>query len=271
MAERAGALGESARSTSARGWRSDPIEVLLVEDDDGDAYLVGELLDEARDRLRLTRVRAIAEARVAVVNADCVLLDLQLPDAEALEGLRRMRGLAGETPVVVLTGLADEAMGEAAITAGAQDYLIKGEVDARSLIRTIHFAVHRRRAELMETALLEERLHALENARLERGLLPRPVLAEDSAITVTSRYQPGGARMLLGGDFYDVVADDRGTVRLVVGDVSGHGPDQAALGVELRMAWRAPVMAGLADPDVLDVMDRVLVNERHDIDLFATV
>jgi serine phosphatase RsbU (regulator of sigma subunit) len=60
-------------------------------------------------------------------------------------------------------------------------------------------------------------------------------------------------------------------VHSIVGDVAGHGPDQAAVGVALRIAWRALVLAGRPDDEVISVLDRVLVHERHDPDLLATV
>ena len=83
-------------------------------------------------------------------------------------------------------------------------------------------------------------------------------------------YRPGSDRALLGGDFYDVVQTSSG-VHLLIGDVSGHGPDEAALGVALRIAWRALILAGLTTPDVLRGVERVLLAERNDNESFATV
>jgi serine phosphatase RsbU (regulator of sigma subunit) len=272
--------GDVAATEAGGGWLpvsrgtagsvDDTIELLLVEDDDGDALLVRELLAEPSSSVEVSWVRTLADARPAATVADCVLLDLDLPDASGLDGLRRIRETAARVPVIVLTGHDDESVGEAAVAAGAQDYLIKGQVTDRLLIRTIRYAVQRRRAELMENALLEERLRVAENGRLERGLLPHPVLG-GADLRVTARYRAGGGRMLLGGDFYDVVTDPAGRIHAIVGDVAGHGPDQAAVGVALRIAWRALVLAGRPDDEVLAVLDRVLVHERYEPGLFATV
>ena len=79
--------------------------------------------------------------------------------------------------VCVLTGLDDEHLGTAAVAAGAQDYLVKGKVDGPLLVRAIRYAVERRRAETSMLRLREEQLVAAESARLERGLLPSPLLA----------------------------------------------------------------------------------------------
>jgi serine phosphatase RsbU (regulator of sigma subunit) len=77
--------------------------------------------------------------------------------------------------------------------------------------------------------------------------------------------------MQLGGDFYDAVQTDDGSIHLVVGDVSGHGADEAALGVSLRIAWRTLILAGMPPAHILPVLDKVLVSERHTPTLFTTV
>ena len=151
--------------------------VLLVEDDEGDAVLVEELLAEVGARFTLTRARTLAEAVVAAPAADCVLLDLGLPDASGLEGLRILRSRADLVAVLVLTGLNDEQRGVQAVAAGAQDYLVKGQVDGRLLVRAIQYAIGRRRIETAERALQEQQLHAEENARLEhaKAYVTKPV------------------------------------------------------------------------------------------------
>jgi serine phosphatase RsbU (regulator of sigma subunit) len=109
-----------------------------------------------------------------------------------------------------------------------------------------------------------------ESARLERGLLPQPLLEPGSTGPV-SFYRPGRHRALLGGDFYDVVEVRPGRMHLLVGDVCGHGVEEAALGVTLRVAWRALVLAGVPDDSVLPALEQVLVSERRSDELFATV
>lgn len=101
----------------------------------------------------------------------------------------------------------------------------------------IRYAVQRRRAEVIARELSEAQLLAAENVRLSRGLLPAPLIT-DPAVGHAAQYRPGGGRMLLGGDFYDVMQTPDGAVWAVIGDVCGHGPDEAALGVCLRIAWR---------------------------------
>jgi serine phosphatase RsbU (regulator of sigma subunit) len=170
----------------------------------------------------------------------------------------------------VLTGLDDEHLGNAAVAAGAQDYLVKGKVDGQVLIRAVRYAVERRRAEGSLMRLREEQLAAAESARLERGLLPSPLLA-GSPVRARNYYQAGRTRSLIGGDFFDAVLGPNGTVHAIIGDVCGHGPDEAALGALLRVSWRALVLAGVEEAQVLPKLQQVLVSERHDRSLFTTV
>lgn len=249
---------------------ADRMRVLLVEDDDGDALLVDELLLDAGAPFALMRARTLAEAGPLLAAAGCVLLDLELPDSRGLTGLRKLQELAPGLAVVVLTGLSDEHLGEEAVRTGAQDYLVKGSVDGFLLQRVVRYAVERCRAEEAQRQLAEARLYAAENSRLERGLLPSPVLS-DPRISVTARYQSGGQQLLLGGDFYDVVQAADGWVHTLVGDVCGRGPDEAALGVCLRVAWRTMVLAGRPVPEILSTVQQVLGHERQHDRLFVTL
>jgi serine phosphatase RsbU (regulator of sigma subunit) len=247
----------------------DHLQVLLVEDDDGDALLVEELLLEAVAPVTMFRARSLAEATPLPPGISCVLLDLGLPDARGLDAVRGLHEQLPGVAVVVLTGLADEHLGAAAVRAGAQDYLVKGQVDGLLLHRVIRYAVERRNQEETERQLQAARMVARENARLERGLLPSPVLT-DPRITVAARYRPGGGQSLLGGDLYDVVESADRWVHVLVGDVCGRGPDEAALGVCLRVAWRTMVLAGRPMEETLSAVEKVLECERQHDRMFTT-
>jgi serine phosphatase RsbU (regulator of sigma subunit) len=245
--------------------------VLLVEDDDGDALLVEDLLELAGAPVDLRRASRLGEALEGEARvADCVLLDLDLPDSTGLTGLLELRESVDAPAILVLTGLDDTLRGIEAVAAGAQDYLIKGKVDGDVLWRAIRYAVERRRAEQAQSQLQAARLHAQENARLERGLLPTP-LVRDPRLALAAHYRPGRRRALLGGDFYDAVEDRDGVVHAIIGDVCGHGPDEAALGVLLRIAWRTLVMAATPPETLLSTLQEVLVAERHATSVFTTL
>jgi len=249
---------------------AEQVRILLVEDDDGDALLIEELLHEAGGGVVLARARLLADARKLIPDAACVLLDLGLPDSQGLEGLRCLLLQEPDAAIVVLTGLADEYLGEEAVRAGAQDYLVKGDVTGKLLHRVIRYAMERRRWDEAQRQLHLARVSAQENARLERGLLPSPVL-DDARLSFSARYRVGGNQRLLGGDFYDVVQTPDGWVHTLIGDVCGRGPAEAALGVCLRVAWRALVLAGHPSADVLSAVQRVLQHEQQEEAMFATV
>ena len=256
--------------TAAAATGRDQVPVLLVEDDDGDALLVQELLREVGAPVVLLRARSLGQATTMVSQAACVLLDLGLPDSRGLQGLRQLLRVEPEAAIVVLTGEANEHLGEQAVRAGAQDYLVKGEVAGHMLHRVIRYAVERRRAEEAQRELRVAQVQAQENARLERGLLPSPLLA-DSRLSVSARCLAGGQQHLLGGDFYDVVEAADGWVHALIGDVCGRGPAEAALGVCLRVAWRTLVLAGRPADEILATLNQLLEHERQDDTMFATM
>ena len=247
------------------------VDVLLVEDDAGDALLVEEYLADSGLTTRLRWVRSLGDALDLVTEQlDCVLLDLHLPDGDGLEALHSILAVAPQAAVLVLTGLTDLDVAVQAVTAGAQDYLLKGQVDGQVLARAIRYSVQRKQAEQSARALHESQLRAAENTRLERGLLPVPMV-DDPRVSLVSRYRSGRQGALLGGDFYDAVQRPDGTLCAVVGDVSGHGPDEAALGVALRIAWRTLVLANVPDSQLLSLLEQVLVAERAGPEIFATL
>ncbi|MEV4471670.1 fused response regulator/phosphatase [Nonomuraea sp. NPDC049504] len=249
---------------------SETLTLLLIEDDDGDAFLVEELLKEAVAPPRIFRARSLSEARRKLTpEIQCVLVDLSLPDASRLEALEEVIALAPYTAVLVLTGLRDVHVGVTAVQAGAQDYLVKGDVDARLLARSIRYAMERKRADVAQLKLVQAELTAKENARLESALLPDPLLRTQEIEHVT-RYLPGSGGTL-AGDFFDTVQTPDGSVHLVIGDVCGHGPDEAALGVALRIAWRTLVLAGQTGDTLLRTLDALLRAERQAPEIFTTL
>src|SRR3712207_407299 len=126
------------------------LSVLLVEDDRADALLVEELIADAAVDIDFTWTPSIsaAEIELARTRPDCVLLDLNLPDADGIGALERISKGNPAIPIIVLTGLNDEHFGISAVASGAQDYLVKGRVDPETLRRSLLYAIERKRAEL---------------------------------------------------------------------------------------------------------------------------
>ena len=134
--------------------------LLLVEDNAGDARLLREMLNDAgahRAELKHAESMTEAERHLAEHVFDLVLLDLGLPDSEGLEAVRRARIVAPHVPLVVLTGRDDELLAARALQEGAQDYLIKGQLDTRGLLRALRYAIERK---TLEEALFAEKERA---------------------------------------------------------------------------------------------------------------
>src|SRR5687767_8511501 len=126
-----------------------PLRLLVVEDNPDDVELIRlKLLGVVGDGgFTIDAVSRLSEALRRTRSADVVLLDLGLPDASGLEAVTRLMGEAPELPVVVLTGNDDEEMGLRAVREGAQDFLIKDQVDGALLDRSLRYAIERKRAE----------------------------------------------------------------------------------------------------------------------------
>ncbi|MFC5170040.1 PP2C family protein-serine/threonine phosphatase [Streptomyces mutomycini] len=262
------------------------LTLLVIEDDPAGTFAVPDLSSTTGARVRVRTARNLTEAgRLLTDDVDCILLDLDLaaaslPAGARAEGetgltddlatLKHVLRIAPRHAVLALTAEDDAQRAAEAVRVGAQDYLFRGELDGRLLSRAIRYAVERKRADTAQHQLTESRLRAQENARLERGLLPTPLL-DGSDLAFAARYRPGRSRALLGGDFYDTVRTPDGTVHAMIGDVCGHGPDEAALGVELRIAWRALTLAGLCGDALLSTLQQVLEHERQSEEIFATL
>ncbi len=124
------------------------LQVLLIEDNPGDIRLIKEMLAEAATSdIGIESAESLSAGLDLFAKGmfDVVLLDLGLPDSQGLATLGRLYARIPDIPIVVLTGQGDEAIAIEAVKQGAQDYLVKGEVDEKLLVRSIHYAVERRR------------------------------------------------------------------------------------------------------------------------------
>lgn len=247
--------------------------VLLVEADENAAR---PLVDELRERLdpaHVVHARSVRDAlSVGVGGMDCIVLDLDSPEGHSgIDAVRYLRtGVSDYIPLVVLLGRDDEATGQAAVRFGAQGYLAKHAMEPGQLARLVRGVVRRQQIEMAEHELFLAQAQAREAVRLERGLSPQPLL-RDSSAWVASVYKTGRSRALLGGDFSDVVQLEDGRVRAVVGDVCGHGPDEAAVGVSLRAAWRALAHSGVGMVSAMHTLESIFEHERNLPGLFVTL
>jgi signal transduction histidine kinase len=195
------------------------IRTLAVEDNPADAMLLKHALNGIPDTNFITTyVERLADAmsRLAATSFDIVLLDLGLPDSAGPETLTRLRQFEPQVPVVVLTGLDDEAVGVRALQMGAQDYLIKGRFPASLLGRSVRYAIERKRAEERVMAQIRE-----------------------SAIV--------GERSRIAGEIHDILAQDFVGILLQIEaarDFSGSSPKDMAKCLDLA---EAVARSGLAE------------------------
>jgi signal transduction histidine kinase len=139
-------------------------KVLLVEDNPGDARLLREMFNEDSSLdvdLACVSFMSEAERLLAKRTVDIILLDLGLPDAQGLAAIRRARIAAPDIPLVVLTGMDDEALAGQSLQEGAQDYLIKGQIDTRGLLRALRYAGERKRLERLKDEFVSTVSHEL--------------------------------------------------------------------------------------------------------------
>lgn len=172
-----------------------PIEltILLIEDNPGDVRLIREMLAEARHvRFEVTGVDYLSEGLKQLKESaiDGVLLDLSLPDSQGLDTLTRVHAEAPDIPIIVLTGLDDEILGVEAVHQGAQDYLVKGQVDANLLTRTLRHATERKRIEVD----LDQRRRAL---HLVISSMPNLLLQLDEQDCLSALFAPAHFQQLL--------------------------------------------------------------------------
>ena len=175
-------------------------KLLLIEDNPGDARLLREMFKEqGAHNTEVTHVTSMsaAEKHLSTHAVDIILLDLGLPDADGLEAVRRAHAAAPRVPLVVLTVLDDESMAVRALQEGAQDYLIKGQIES-GLLRALRYAIERK---IMEEVLVKERTRSEEGwARLAAIHEATPDLVSISDVAGRLLYVNRGGRTMVGLD-----------------------------------------------------------------------
>lgn len=238
------------------------VRALLIEDNPGDARLIELMLAEAGgNSFEVRHVERLEDGlrELGSGTIDVVLSDLSVPDSHGLETFQRLHARAPHVPIIVLSGLNDTTVALSAVHQGAQDYLIKGEVDGQLLARSMRYAIERKR--------MSEQLHRYaaelreKNAQLESDFnmareiqqiflpdqyptFPHSVAPENSALKFSHRYISAEA---VGGDFFDIFAITDTAAGVFVCDVMGHGM-RAALITAIMRGLIEELMPVAADP-----------------------
>ncbi len=151
------------------------IRVLLVDDDEDDYFITKQLLidcDGTRFELQWINKYDIALATIPRADFDVYLIDYYLGDGNGLDLLRQVIEAGCDAPIIILTGLGDREVDLNAMHAGAADYLVKGQIDAPLLERSIRYAIERKRAQEERERLISELQDALTKIKTLSGLLP---------------------------------------------------------------------------------------------------
>lgn len=171
-------------------------KILLVEDNPGDARLLKEELSEVDDSFEIVHVVRLSEAieMLEEGNIGLILLDLSLPDSQGMEAYINMHAKAAHIPIVIVTGRQDEEMAVKAVGAGAQDYIVKGQIRGPALLRSIRYAIlrHATRAELesSKVTLITNSKDFWSSANFDSDLGVHRMRAEVFANAPISEYMP---------------------------------------------------------------------------------
>ena len=242
-----------SRESGAPSSEVGPIKVLLVEDNPGDVRLIQFMLAEAGGEFfQVETAERLSTGLNRLTQGDIglVLLDLYLPDSHGLNTFFEVQARATQIPIIVLSGLLDTTVAVQAVHEGAQDFLIKGQVDGQLLVRAMRYAIERKRM-AEQLARYAEELRS-KNAQLEGDFnmareiqeiflphqyptFPEWVSPEESALSFSHRYLPAAA---VGGDFFDIFAITGTTAGIFICDVMGHG---------MRAALVTAIMRGLLE------------------------
>ena len=258
--------GETPKHIAAVAAKGQPtaetVKVLLVEDDPDDARLIQMMVSAAGAGFfsieHVTRLNAGLK-RLDEGGIGVVLADLSLPDSRGLDTFSRLHARAPKTPIIVLSGLDDTTLAVQAVHDGAQDFLVKGQVDGQLLVRALRYAIERK-AMAEQLGRYADELRS-KNAQLEADFnmareiqeiflphqhptFPHSVAPEQSALRFSQRYLPAAA---VGGDFFNIFPITDTTGGIFICDVMGHGM-RAALVTAIMRGMVEELMPLAADP-----------------------
>ncbi|RJQ56741.1 MAG: response regulator [Nitrospiraceae bacterium] len=217
------------------------IKVLMIDDNPGDARLISEMLAETTPSSYLfAHSVTLADGVRALSGAsyDAVLLDIGLPDSSGLNSVTEIKRAAPRTPVVMLTGLDDEETAVSALKLGVQDYLVKGQIDSGLLVRSLRYAIERKRveAELQEKQHIVQRIaEATPNILYIFDIIERRLIYANSGLNLQLGHTPEGLRQMGASLLQNII----------------HTDDLPEVASSLRNGLR------LKDDDVMDVTLRV--------------
>ncbi|MDO8464284.1 MAG: fused response regulator/phosphatase [Gallionella sp.] len=242
------------------------VSILVIEDDPGDFGLI-------RAHIRLSGLvhggdnepawaKTLAEGIAAAYREkpDVVLLDLSLPDSAGLDTVHAMRAALHDVPIVVLTGHDDNALAIAALQTGAQDYLVKGQFEHNALGRAVRHALVRGALE-RELARKNRELQALHESDMDdmsvANVIMGHIMRSDGLRDPQIRYFQRPAQQF-SGDFIAAARDNKGDLRVMLADVTGHGLQAALFLLPIFRVFRTMVKKGLPTCDIVTEINQTM-------------
>jgi signal transduction histidine kinase/DNA-binding response OmpR family regulator len=234
------------------------IKVLLIEDDPAYALMIEEVLShvqESRFQVETADTLSAGLERLKAGGIDICLLDLALSDSSGLDTFVKTHSSNPHVPIVVLSGLDDETLALEAVARGAQDYLVKGEVDSKLLVRTARYAIERKRAEEI-LKRRSEALAALNNA----GQALTSTLDLDKVLAQAM----SEARAMLSAEAASVILHDPTTDELVFAASDGPGSEDL-------LGARMPAEAGIAGWTLREAQPLLIKDAQEDPRFYADI
>ena len=248
-----------------------PLKALVVEDSEIDAILLLEQLKEGGyepDARRVDNADDLADA-LEKQNWDIIFSDHNMPQFSSTEALQMVRSSARDVPFIIVSGSIDEEAAVSAMRAGAQDYLMKGNMVrlVAAVDRELMDARERRARRVAERALLAQEEEFRLAREIQQRLFPAgpPKLAE---FDIAGASLPAAAT---GGDYFDFISTHSGELFVVVGDVTGHGIGPALLMADARAYLRALAVSDQRFEDILSRVRELMIEDLgfdHFITLF---
>ena len=239
------------------------VQILLIEDDPDDVWIIRNLLSDRWDgpcEMVHAETLNVGLQHCRGGGIDVILLDLSLPDSHGLETFLAAYSQVADIPIVVLTGDENELLGITAVQAGAEDYLVKGQMDDRLLVRSVRYAVERSRRHRAERELKNTSEEFRIAGQVQKHLFPNSPPTFDG-FDIDGEIMSASAT---AGDYFDYIPLDDNRLALVLGDVSGHGMGPALLMAETRACLRTLIESHDDPGIILTHANRVLADDAEE-------
>jgi len=241
------------------------VRILLIEDNPGDARLIKEALSETEKiQIEIVHVTRLADVKKVIkeYTIDVIVLDISLPDVSGLETVSKTKEIAPDTAIIVLTGVVDEELAYRAVQEGAQDYLVKGLVDAHVLERVIIYAIERNQSRKRISSLSKQLMRALTEIEYELEIsaqIQQKITQEkfpenwEHNIGLYSAFA-----FRIGGDIYDIKSLPDGKTMFLIADGSGHSLHAALLSVTFKLSLQHQLPNAVGPEDLFNRINNEL-------------